>query len=173
MIRGYEQKEPEIAESAYIDPQATIIGDVTVREDATILPGAVLRGDGGEIILDEKANVQDNVTIHADEPTNEVHLKENAALGHNAIVHNATIGEHSLVGMHATVLDDAVLEPYSAVGAKALVMEEQRIPSYTMAGGQPAETIKEDIPEDSMLFQAAEFYVERAKGLKAGRIIEE
>lgn len=173
MIRGYEDKEPEIAESAYVDPQATIIGDVTVRADATILPGAVLRGDGGEIVLEEKANVQDNVTIHADEPTNEVHLKENAAVGHNAIVHNATVGEHSLVGMHATVLDDAVLEPYSAVAAKTLVMEGQEIPSDTMAGGRPAETIKKDIPKDSMLFQAAEFYVERAKGLQAGRVIEE
>ncbi|MFT4946306.1 MAG: carbonic anhydrase/acetyltransferase-like protein (isoleucine patch superfamily) [Natronomonas sp.] len=173
MIRGYGDKEPEIAESAYVDPQATVIGDVTIREDATILPGAVLRGDGGEIILEAKANVQDNVTIHADEPTNRVILEENAAVGHNAIVHNATVGEHSLVGMHATVLDDAVLEPYSAVAAKTLVLEDQQIPSYTMAGGRPAETIKEEIPEDSALFQAAEFYVERASGLEAGRIIEE
>ena len=172
MIRGYNDKEPEIAESAYVDPQATIIGDVKIREDATILPGAVLRGDGGEIILEAKANVQDNVTIHADEQTKQVVLEEHAAVGHNAIVHNATVGEHSLVGMHATVLDDAVLEPYSAVAAKALVMEDQQIPSYTMVGGSPAETIKADIPEDSMLFQAAEFYVERAKGLEAGRIIE-
>jgi len=173
MIRGYEDREPEIADSAYVDPQATVIGDVKIRENATVLPGAVLRGDGGEIVLEAKANVQDNVTIHADEPTNRVVLEENAAVGHNAIVHNATVGEHSLVGMHATVLDDAVLEPYSAVGAKAFVMEEQRIPSRTMAGGQPAETIKENISEDSALFQAAEFYVERAKGLEAGRIIEE
>ncbi|MXR51019.1 gamma carbonic anhydrase family protein [Halovenus sp. WSH3] len=173
MIRGYNDEEPDIADSAYVDPQATIIGDVTIGPDATILPGAVLRGDGGEIVLEAKANVQDNVTIHADEPTYQVVLEENAAVGHNAIVHNATIGEHSLVGMHATVLDDAVLEPYSAVAAKTLVMEDQTIPSYTMAGGRPAETIKEDLPEDSMLFQAAEFYVERAKGLEAGRIIEE
>lgn len=173
MIRGYNDTEPEIADSAYVDPQATIIGDVTIGPDATILPGAVLRGDGGEIILEEKANVQDNVTIHADDPTYQVYLEENAAVGHNAIVHNATIGAHSLVGMHATVLDDAVLEPYSAVAAKTLVLEDQTIPSHTMAGGSPAETIKEDIPEESPLFQAAEFYVERAKGLEAGRIIDE
>ncbi len=172
MIRSYEDKEPEIADSAYVDPQATIIGDVTIGEDATILPGAVLRGDGGEIILEEKANVQDNVTIHADNPSNRVVLKENAAVGHNAIVHNATIGERSLVGMHATVLDDAVLEPYSAVAAQGLVTEEQTIPSLTIAGGSPAETIKEDLDEDSMLFQAAEFYVERAKGLRAGEVLE-
>ena len=173
MIRSYNDKVPEIADSAYVDPQATVIGDVTIGEDATILPGAVLRGDGGEIILEAKANVQDNVTIHADEQTKQVVLEENAAVGHNAIVHNARIGEHSLVGMHATVLDDAVLEPYSAVAAKALVLEEQRIPSLSLAGGSPAETIKEDLDEGNMLFQAAEFYVERAKGLRAGEILEE
>lgn len=173
MIRGYHDTEPEIADSAYVDPQATIIGDVKIGEEATILPGAVLRGDGGEIVLEEKANVQDNVTIHADEPTNEVILEENAAIGHNAIIHNATVGAHSLVGMHATVLDDAVLEPYSAVAAKSLVMEEQVIPSLTMAGGSPAETIKSEMDEDSMLFQAAEFYVDRAKGLRAGTVLEE
>lgn len=173
MIRSYNDKEPEIAESAYVDPQATIIGDVIVGEDATILPGAVLRGDGGQIVLEEKANVQDNVTIHADEQTKQVTLEENAAVGHNAIVHNARIGAHSLVGMHATVLDDAVLEPYSAVAAKTLVLEGDTIPSYTMAGGSPAETIKEDIDEESPLFQAAEFYVERAKGLRAGEVLEE
>lgn len=172
MIRSYEDSEPTIAESAYVDPQATVIGDVTVGENATILPGAVLRGDGGSIVLEANANVQDNVTIHADAPTYEVVLEENAAVGHNAIVHNARIGEHSLVGMHATVLDDAVLEPYSAVAANALVLEEQTIPSLTLAGGSPAEPIKENLDEDSPLFQAAAFYVERAKGLRAGEVID-
>jgi len=173
VIRTYEGTEPQIADSAYIDPQATIIGDVTVGEEATILPGAVLRGDGGEIVLEAKANVQDNVTIHSDEPTNEVLLKENAAVGHNAIIHNATIGENCLVGMHATVLDDAVLEPYSMVAAQALVTEGTTVESRTTVAGSPAKVMKEDMPKDSMAFQAAEFYVERAKGLTAGEIIEE
>ncbi|MFC6721753.1 gamma carbonic anhydrase family protein [Halobacteriaceae archaeon SHR40] len=166
MIRRYEDREPEIAQSAYVDPEATVIGDVRIGEDATILPGAVLRADGGKIVLETKANVQDNVTIHADGAVPEVRLEENAAVGHNAIVHNATIGEHSLVGMGSTVLDEAVLEPYSAVAADALVLEEQTIPTLTMAGGAPAETIKDDLDEDSRLFQTARRYVDRVKGLR-------
>src|SRR6056297_1928722 len=122
MIRGYENTDPEIAASAYVDPEATVIGDVRVGENATVLPGAVLRADGGRIVLEARANVQDNVTIHADGAVPEVRLEENAAVGHNAIVHNATIGEHSLVGMGSTVLDEAVLEPYSAVAADTLVL---------------------------------------------------
>ena len=166
MIRGYEDREPEIAETAYVDPEATVIGDVKVGEEATVLPGAVLRADGGQIVLEARANVQDNVTIHADGAVPEVRLEETAAVGHNAIVHNATIGEHSLVGMGSTVLDEAVLEPYSAVAADTLVLEEQTIPSLTMAGGAPAETIKDDLDEDSRLFETAKRYVERVKGLR-------
>ncbi len=169
MIRRYENNEPDIADSAYVDPGATIIGDVQIGENVTILPGAVLRADGGKIILEARANVQDNVTIHADGATPQVLLEENAAVGHNAIIHNATIGEHSLVGMGTTVLDSAVLEPYSAVGANSLVVEDQRIESGTLAVGTPAETITEDLEEDSRLFGTAERYVERAKGLRAGR----
>ncbi len=173
MIRSYENKAPEIADSAYVDPEATIIGDVTIGEDATVLPGAVLRADGGAIVLEANANVQDNVTIHADGTTPQVLLEANAAVGHNAVIHNARIGEHSLVGMGSTVLDEAALEPYSAVAANALVLEGQTIESLTMAAGAPAETIKEDLDEESRLFGTAERYVERAAGLRAGEVISE
>ena len=168
MIRSYGDKEPDIADSAYVDPEATVIGDVTIGEDATVLPGAVLRADGGAIVLESKANVQDNVTIHADGAVPEVRLEANAAVGHNAIVHNATIGEHALVGMGATILDEATLEPYSAVAADALVLEGQTVDTLTMAGGAPAETIKTDLDEDSRLFGTAKRYVERVTGLRSG-----
>lgn len=169
MIRGFDDTDPTIADSAYVDPEATVIGDVTVGEDATILPGAVLRGDGGgEIVLEAGANVQDNATIHADQPGQQVILRENAALGHNAIVHNATVGEHSLVGMNATVLDDTVLEPYSVVAANSLVSEGTRVESGTLVGGTPAETLKEGLDRDNVLFATAAHYTERVTGLEAG-----
>jgi len=167
MIRSYDGTEPEVADSAYVDPAATVIGDVRIGEDATVLPGAVLRADGGTIVLETSANVQDNVTIHADGAVPAVRLEVNAAVGHNAIVHNATIGEHALVGMGATVLDEATLEGYSAVAADALVLEGQTVPSLTMAGGTPAETIKDDLDEGSRLFGTAERYVERVNGLQS------
>lgn len=165
MERAFHDREPTVADSAYVDPTAVLVGDVTVGEEATVLPGAVLRGDGGgEIVLDARANVQDNVTIHADASGQRVHLRENAAVGHNAVVHNATVGEHSLVGMNATVLDGAVLEPYSVVGANSLVRESQRVESGTLVGGTPAEVLREDLDRDGALFATAASYVERVEG---------
>ncbi len=167
MQRSFHDQEPTVAESAYVDPQAIVIGNVTIGEEATVLPGAVLRGDGGgEIVLDARANVQDNVTIHADAPGQRVHLKENAAVGHNAIVHNATVGEHSLVGMNATVLDGAVLEPYCVVGANSLVTEGARVESETLVGGTPADVLRADLDRNSALFATAASYVERVEGLQ-------
>jgi carbonic anhydrase/acetyltransferase-like protein (isoleucine patch superfamily) len=73
MIRAFEEEEPTVADSAYVDPEATVIGNVTLDAGATVLPGAVIRGDGGgEVLLCENANVQDNVTVHADAPGQEV-----------------------------------------------------------------------------------------------------
>ncbi len=165
MQRSFYDQEPTVADSAYVDPTAVVIGNVTIREGATVLPGAVIRGDGGgEVVLDARANVQDNVTIHADAPGEQVRLKENAAVGHNAIVHNATVGEHSLVGMNATVLDGAVLEPYCVVGANSLVTEGQRVESETLVGGTPADVLKEGLERDSALFGTAERYTERVEG---------
>lgn len=169
MERSFHDQEPTVADSAYVDPTAVVIGNVTIGEEATVLPGAVLRGDGGgEILLDARANVQDNVTIHADASGEQVHLQENAAVGHNAIVHNATVGEHSLVGMNATVLDRAVLEPYSVVGANSLVREGQRVESGTLVGGTPAEVLKDGLDRNSALFATAESYTHRVEGLRAG-----
>ena len=203
MIRGFDDQEPTVAESAYVDPAATVIGNVTIEVDATILPGAVIRGDGGgEVVLilvavillltslcylrrqtrsawilnssfhvltatsiREAANVQDNVTIHADAPGERVLLEEHAAVGHNAIVHNATVGAHSLVGMGATVLDGATLDPYSVVAANSLVTEGTTVASETLVAGTPAEPIREGLDCDGDFFETAAHYTERVEGL--------
>lgn len=168
MIRSFGGTSPDIAESAYVDPAATVIGDVTIESEATVLPGAVIRGDGGPVILRERANVQDNVTIHADAMSDGVELRERAAVGHNAIVHNAAVGERSLVGMHATVLDDAVLEPCSVVGAKALVREGDRIETGTLVGGVPADVIRDDLDESNPMFFVADRYAQHVEGFEEG-----
>ena len=173
MIRSFDDQKPSIAASAYVDPEAVVIGNVTVGPEATVLPGAVLRGDGGgEIHLDARANVQDNVTIHADAPGKRAVLRENAAVGHNAIVHNATIGTHSLVGMNATVLDDAMVEPYSVVAANSLVREGQCVESGTLVGGTPAQLLREGLDRDNRLFGTAARYTERVEGLRSGEMLE-
>lgn len=169
MIRSVDGQEPTVADSAYVDPAATVIGDVTVEAGATVLPGAVLRGDGGgEILLREAANVQDNVTIHADAPGQHAVLAAHATVGHNAIVHNAAVGEHSLVGMGTTVLDGAEIEPYSVVAANSLVTEGQTVDSETLVGGTPAEPLREGLDRDSDFFRTAARYTERAEGLREG-----
>lgn len=166
MIRAFEGDEPEIADSAFVDPEATVIGNVIVGPEATILPGAVIRGDGGgEVILERQANVQDNVTIHADAPGTTVRLCESAAVGHTAIVHNATVGEHSLVGMGATVLDDAVVEPYSVVGANSFVPSGQQVETGTLVAGTPAEVLRDELDRDDPMFETAARYTERVEGL--------
>jgi carbonic anhydrase/acetyltransferase-like protein (isoleucine patch superfamily) len=173
VIRSYDGHEPEVADSAYVDPAATVIGRVTVGPEATILPGAVIRADGGEVVLEAQANVQDNVTIHADGRGPDVRLEANAAVGHNAIVHNATVGEHSLVGMHATVLDGATLEPRSAVAAQSLVPEGERVESLTLVAGTPAEPLRENLDSESEMFGVAARYTERVEGLRRERAVDD
>ena len=166
MLRAFDGKSPEVAESAYVDPAATVIGDVRIGPEATVLPGAVIRADGGTAVLGERANVQDNATIHADAMGEGVVLEDRAAVGHNAIVHNATVGEQSLVGMHATVLDNAVLEPRSMVAAKALVSQETRVKTGTLVGGIPAEVLREGLDESYPLFYVADRYAQHIDGME-------
>jgi carbonic anhydrase/acetyltransferase-like protein (isoleucine patch superfamily) len=162
MIRELGDKRPRIAESAYIDPEATIVGDVAVRADASIWPGAVLRADGGQIVVEEEANVQDNAVFHADAPDEETRLCLRATVGHGAVVHNAEVGERALVGMNAVVLDRAVLEDECVVAAGAVVTEAQTVESRQLVAGTPAKTVREDLPVDSDWFNSGEEYVELA-----------
>ncbi len=166
MLRSFDGTAPEVADSAYVDPQAVVIGDVTIGPEATVLPGAVIRADGGSVVLKKRANVQDNATIHADAMRTGVVLENRAAVGHNAIVHNATVGERSLVGMHATVLDDAVLEPQSVVAAKALVTQGTRVESGTLVGGAPADVLRDDLDESEPLFYVADRYAQHIDGME-------
>jgi carbonic anhydrase/acetyltransferase-like protein (isoleucine patch superfamily) len=166
MLRAFGDTEPEVAPSAYVDPAATVIGDVTVGPEATVLPGAVVRGDGGSVELRRRANVQDNATIHADGMTDGVILGERAAVGHNAIVHNATLGAQSLVGMHATVLDDATLEPRCIVAAGALVRRAGRVGSETLVGGTPAEVLREGLDPEDPMFHVADHYTRQVERIE-------
>lgn len=138
MIRAFDGVEPEIADSAYVDREATVIGDVTIESDASVWPGAVLRGDRGELVIREGANVQDNATLHE-----HAEVGPYATVGHNAIVHGATVGERAVVGMGAIVLDQSEIGSESIVGANSLVTEGTEAPGSALVAGTPAEVIKE------------------------------
>jgi carbonic anhydrase/acetyltransferase-like protein (isoleucine patch superfamily) len=156
MIRSFKGDEPEIADSAYVDPAATVIGNVTIGPKASVWPGTVLRGDHGEIILEEGANVQDNSTLHEG-----VHIGPYATVGHNAIVHNSTVEERAMVGMGAIVLDRSTIGAESLVGANSLVTEDTEIPESVLAAGTPAEVVKE--VEDSVWTYAGDRYVQLSR----------
>lgn len=156
MIRSFDGTVPEIADSAYVDESAVVIGDVTIESEASVWPGVVLRGDHDPIVLREGANVQDNATLHEG-----AEIGPYATVGHNAIVHAATTGERSMVGMGAIVLDDATVGEEALVAANAVVTEGTEVPDSTLVAGTPAEVVKE--VEGSFWAAAGDRYVELAR----------
>jgi len=156
MIRSFKGTEPTIADSAYVDPAATVIGNVTIGPEASVWPGVVIRGDHGEVVLEAGANVQDNSTLHE-----ETTIGPYATVGHNAIVHKSTVGERAMVGMGAIVLDRSTIGAESLVGANSLVTEDTDIPESVLAAGTPAEVVKE--VEDSVWAYAGDRYVQLSR----------
>lgn len=134
--------KPVIDSSAFIHPNATVTGNVTIGKDVYIGPGAAIRGDWGEIIIENGCNVQENCTIHMF-PGTTVLLKEGAHIGHGAIVHGAQIGKNCLIGMNAVLMDDAEIGDESIIGALAFVAAKTVIPKRSLAVGNPAKVIKE------------------------------
>jgi carbonic anhydrase/acetyltransferase-like protein (isoleucine patch superfamily) len=151
MIRAVNDLEPEIAECAYVDEAAVVIGDVVVESDASVWPNTTLRGDSGRIVVGERANVQDNAVLHED-----AMLEPKTTVGHGAIVHASTVAEGALVGMNAVVLDDARVGEEAVVAAGSVVTEGTDVPPATLVAGAPA-TPKTDL-EDPDTALAAEHY---------------
>jgi carbonic anhydrase/acetyltransferase-like protein (isoleucine patch superfamily) len=154
-IRSFEGTEPELHPDAYVDETAVVIGDVTVEADASVWPNVVLRGDHGGIRLHEGANVQDGSVCHEG-----AEIGPYATVGHNAIVHGASVGDRALVGMGAIVLDDCVVGERAMVGANSLVTEGTEVPPSTLVTGTPA-TVRKEV-EDSPWARAGEVYVDLA-----------
>lgn len=127
---------------AYIAPNATVVGDVVLGENASIWYGAVLRGDSGTITVGCGTNIQDNCILH--EKTT---LGEFCTVGHGAILHGCTIGDGCLIGMGAIILDGAVLEEGCLVGAGALVTGKTHAPAGSVLLGSPAKIARQLTPE--------------------------
>jgi carbonic anhydrase/acetyltransferase-like protein (isoleucine patch superfamily) len=142
MIYEFKGIRPVIHESAFIHPQACVTGNVTIGKDVYVGPGAAIRGDWGEIIIEDGCNIQENCTIHMF-PGTTVLLKAGAHIGHGAIIHGATIGKNVMVGMNAVVMDDVVVGDNSLIGALAFVPAETVIPERKIVVGNPAKIIKD------------------------------
>ena len=142
MIYSFKEFVPVIDESSFIHPQAAVMGNVIIGKNCYIGPGAALRGDWGKIIIEDGCNVQENCTIHMF-PGVTVWLKENAHIGHGAIIHGAVIGRNCLVGMNSVIMDNVELGDESIVGALTLIKEGEKIPGRSIVIGNPGKIIKE------------------------------
>ena len=133
---------PVVKASSFIHPQASVTGNVIIGENVYIGPGAAIRGDWGQIIIEDGCNVQENCTIHMF-PGTTVTLKKGAHIGHGAIVHGGTIGENCLIGMNSVIMDDVVIEDECIIGALCFVPANTVIPKRSLVVGNPAKVIKE------------------------------
>lgn len=134
--------KPVIKESSFIHPLAAVIGNVIIGENVYVGPGAAIRGDWGQIIIEDGCNVQENCTIHMF-PGTTTRLKKGAHIGHGAIIHGGTIGENCLIGMNSVVMDDVIMEEECIIGALCFVPAKMHLPKRSLAVGNPAKIIKE------------------------------
>ncbi|MFI3168552.1 MAG: gamma carbonic anhydrase family protein [Faecalibacterium sp.] len=137
MIYTFQGKTPDIAAASFVAENATLLGEVRLAAGSNVWYGAVLRGDDGPITLCENANVQDNAVVHMD-PGGSVVIGKNVTVGHGAIIHGCTIGENTLVGMGATLMNHCEIGKGCIIGAGALVPEGMIVPDGSLVVGVPA-----------------------------------
>ena len=143
----------------YLAPNAVVTGDVELGENVNVWYGAVLRGDSGKITVGEGSNIQDNCVLHET-----VTLGKGCTVGHGAILHGCTVGDHCLIGMGAVVLDGAVLGKHCMVGAGALVTGKMNAPEGSLILGNPATVVKPLTDSQiQYIHQDADNYVNLAK----------
>ena len=142
MFYEFNGYRPVVHETAFVHPQANVTGNVIIGAKVYIGPGAVLRGDWGQIIIEDGCNVQENCVVHIF-PGKTVRLHEGAHIGHGAIIHGATVGKNVLVGMNAVLMDDVVVGDNCLIGALCFVPANTKIPNQKLVVGNPAKIIKD------------------------------
>ena len=148
MIYEFDGFIPVIDESSFIHPQANVTGNVIIGKDVYVGPGAVIRGDWGKVIIEDGCNVQENCVIHMF-PGTTTTLKKGAHLGHGCVIHGAFIGENTLVGMNAVIMDEAKIGKECIVGALSFVSAKTTTQNRKIIAGNPAKEIK-DVSEEML-----------------------
>ena len=160
MIYQFNGFRPVIHKSSFVHPQAAVTGNVIIGKECYVGPGAALRGDWGQIILEDGCNVQENCTIHMF-PGVTVILREGSHIGHGAIIHGCTLHDRILVGMGAIILNGVVVGEDSIVAAGTLLTEATRVPPRSLVMGSPGKVRRELTDEDVRSIRVyAERYVE-------------
>lgn len=164
MIKTYKQYVPKIGKDTFVAETAVVIGDVVIGSECSIWYSAVVRGDVSKIRIGDRVSVQDCSCIHTSEGDAYCEIGDEVTIGHNACVHGAKIGNHVLIGMGSTILDNAEISSNSVVAAGALVLQGTKIGEYELWGGVPAKLIKKLSPEalNRIISPGIEHYTEKA-----------
>lgn len=153
-------------DDCFIAETAVVVGSVRIGNNASVWFNAVVRGDGGTIVIGENSNIQDGAVLHCEEGKDLV-IGRGVTVAHKAMLHGCTVGDNSLIGVNAVVLNGAVIGKNCLVGAGALVLEKSVIPDNSVALGSPARVVRpvtrEQIEE---IRDAAEHYVRNYKDFK-------
>lgn len=146
-VYSFQSNIPNVDPTAYIQDSATVIGSCTIGPGCSIWPGAVLRGDNDSITLESNVNVQDGAVIHVDVGHPAV-LHSGVSVGHMAMIHGATIGENTLIGMQAIILNDAVIGKNCIIGANTVIASGKIIPDNSLVVGTPGKIVREVTVEE-------------------------
>lgn len=164
LILPYGGHTPRLGKNAYVAPNATLIGDVELGEEASVWFGCVLRGDIGSIRVGARTNVQDLACMHLTDGISITVIGADVTIGHGAILHGCTVGDRCLIGMGSILLDNAVIGEGSLVAAGSLVPPRFQAPPRSLIRGNPAKIIRTVTEEEGRLgIIGAEHYVEHAK----------
>ena len=161
IVRELNGITPIMGDNCFLAETAVIIGDVKMGDDCSIWYGSVLRGDVNSITLGNKVNIQDGAVIHTLYQRSKTIIGDNVSVGHNAVIHGATIESNCLIGMGAIVLDNAVVESGAIVAAGALITSGMRVEGGYICAGVPAKKIKvvDEKQRDEIIKRIAEDYV--------------
>lgn len=162
-IRAYRGKIPQIADSAYIDPSAVVIGDVVIGEDSGVWPMTVVRGDVHFIRIGKRTNIQDGCVLHVMKDQYPLVLGDEVTVGHSVTLHGCTIESRVLIGMGCIILNGAVIGSDSIIAAGTLITERTVIPSGSLVMGSPGK-VKRPLTDADRQSIAA--YAERYVGYK-------
>ena len=156
-------QQPQIADSAWIAPNATIIGDVRLGRNVSVWWGATLRGDNDPITIGENTNIQDGSVLHTDEGV-PLSIGANVTVGHMVMLHGCTVGDGSLIGIGAILLNRAVVGRDCLIGAGTLIPEGKEIPDRSLVIGAPGRVFRQLSDEDvAKLRDSAAHYVAHSR----------
>jgi carbonic anhydrase/acetyltransferase-like protein (isoleucine patch superfamily) len=173
VIYRLEERRVERHGETYVAPNATLIGSVVLKDKASVWFNVVIRGDNDPIVIGEESNVQDGAVLHTDAGI-PLTLGRGVTVGHKAMLHGCTIGDHSLIGINAVILNRASIGKYCIIGANALIAEGKHIPDGSLVMGTPGKVIRTLTDQErAHLHHAAQHYVDNFRRYQKSLVEDE